>query len=879
MNAAPHSRFSDTQGPSGLPLGGALAPRAGARYPWRQLVLLIGPAGFAIVLLLLVNAASGWLALVIELTLLAESRSSRDVQEAARHAARYVRTGSDEHRRDYEQLHLRLEGSRQARIALAQVPMDIQSAQAGMQRAGHSAHDAREMLLMMQIIGHVPSVRQAREHWAIADQLLIEMGQVVAEARAMHERSHPPGDAAALLVRLGRIADRLAIEGEGFRNSFSNAARDIRRVQQTAVLALGLALLVLSVWAAAQTLQRMHRDRLLLQRAHERFYLAATVVNDGIWDWDLRRKVVAWTPRLRELLGFDNDTHFAAAFTLRSHIHPDDAPTTFHRLRRHIEGDSPRLDVQLRLRCMDGEYRWFRFRGMAQFDAARQPVRVLGTITDVHEHVLAQRAQQATQRMWQQTATELDLAMDAAHVALWRFNPATGEVLHHRRWESVLGYHGMPDTVAGWSALVHPEDRPGRDQELARHLAGTTQFFELEYRMRHAEGHWVWLRSRGRVTRRAADGRPLEYAGTVMNVTLEVAARQAQRLQFQFTETLIEGIDTGIMLSGLDRIEYVNSGLCRLLGYTKEQMVGKPITFFIASPDVAAAAVERRRQAMKGSEIPLTVLDVRDAGGQTLRVVSATTHIVWNGVSHFISTVTPHSQYEELEARLQSAQARFERTLLAELESQQAHLARELHDSLGSVLAGLSLLLAGAQAQAARGQPVADTLARCQDQVREAAETTRALARGILPVGTHEGALHQALERFAHDIESVMGVQADLEVHADLDTVDAATANHIYRVIQEAVSNAVRHGHATRVRILAQDSQRARTFIVQDNGRGMPPASTSGGEGVGLRSMRARADAVGGTLTLGVANLGGVEVILRVPRQWHPPEADETTRR
>ncbi|MBI5278033.1 MAG: PAS domain S-box protein [Burkholderiales bacterium] len=190
----------------------------------------------------------------------------------------------------------------------------------------------------------------------------------------------------------------------------------------------------------------------------------------------------------------------------------------------------------------------------------------------------------------------------------------------------------------------------------------------------------------------------------------------------------------------------------------------------------------------------------------------------------------------------------FQHALLKETDAQLAAIAGELHDAVGSSLAGISMLAGGA-AGLARGQPrLAELLEKLQDQVRLTAQTVRHISRGIMPAGTEAGALLPALERFAADISGGSGIRCTVRQRGGFERVPPGVGGHLYRIVQEATANAVRHGGARRVRIALAHAGNHYRLTVRDDGSGADLARLPPGKlGVGMRSIHARAVAIGGT--------------------------------
>lgn len=843
---------------------------SGRELPWRKLARQTWPWALLVALMLAANLAGLWLDTVVRNALAAETRWAHAINAATGHLRAYVESGDADRYRQYAAAMTVPEALRKVHAAASQPEPDFAAAQQHLATVLSHPQDAASLVLWYRLLGRSSTFAPAMHQWDRAHELMEEFRTLEARARALHGAPQPDRAAAAAMVQdLTRLDQALEAATDRFSFDMVNGARSLRKAGQVANAALAALLLVFGLAVAGRALSRAERAQRGLQEANERFDLAVDAANDGIWDWDLRARTVVWTPRFREMLGYDSDEGFAGVYKLHRNIHPDDSASVLEVRRRYLRGESQRMDLELRLRCKDDNYRWFRMRGRAMIGPDGRAVRVIGTLSDAHERHLAEQAQQAALAELRTASAELELALDAGQVALWSFHPPSGRILQVRRWHALLGDVPVPATFAEWQAAVHPDDREARMTRLQRHLRNETPHYESEFRMRHADGRWIWLRSRGRVTRVAEDGTALEYAGAVMDVTQQVDAREKQREQYEFLRAMIEGIEAGVMLSSLNRVHYVNQNLCRILGYErKEDLMGRLVRTLAPDAGMGDYMMERRRAVMAGKDVPVGVIELLNAQGQPVKLEASLTHVKWNGVSHFVSTLTPLNEHERLRQRLQTAQVRFERVLLGELETQQAHIARELHDSLGSVLAGLSLTMGAAKATAPGNTALGEVLDRCQDQVTEAAETTRALARGLMPVGSHQGSLLQALEQFTSDLEAVKGVEAELQVDDALEDIPTSAGNHIYRVVQEAVSNALRHGGASAIRIAVEQSEAGRSIVVEDNGRGFDPEALEPAHaGLGLRSMQARAEAIGARLEFSRPRGGGFRVSLHLARR------------
>ena len=135
-------------------------------------------------------------------------------------------------------------------------------------------------------------------------------------------------------------------------------------------------------------------QEILAGELNERLKLAIEGTSDGVWDWDLQSREIYLTARCRELLGYDSEEISGEAELLLALIHPDDRGRVRSAHAQHNKGSAP-YDLSVRLRLVGGHHRWFRVRGEAVRLGDGTPVRIVGTLTDIHD--LVEARQQATE--------------------------------------------------------------------------------------------------------------------------------------------------------------------------------------------------------------------------------------------------------------------------------------------------------------------------------------------------------------------------------------------------------------------------------------------------------------------------------------------------
>ncbi len=120
--------------------------------------------------------------------------------------------------------------------------------------------------------------------------------------------------------------------------------------------------------------------------------------------------------------------------------------------------------------------------------------------------------------------------IEGTRVGTWEWNVQTGETVFNERWAQILGYsleELLPISIQTWERLAHPDDLKQSYDLLRRHFAGELPYYDFECRMRHKEGHWIWVQDRGRVMTRTSEGDPLLMSGTHTDITEQKEAEEA----------------------------------------------------------------------------------------------------------------------------------------------------------------------------------------------------------------------------------------------------------------------------------------------------------------------------------------------------------------
>jgi PAS domain S-box-containing protein len=334
------------------------------------------------------------------------------------------------------------------------------------------------------------------------------------------------------------------------------------------------------------------------------------------------------------------------------------------------------------------------------------------------------------------------------------------------------------------------------------------------------------------------------------------------------------------------RYLWVNKTFAEWFGRPAEEIAGRPIIDILGQA-VFEQLLPRFKQVLLGMKVHYEQeVDYPRLGRRWISAIYTPTFDQTEVPDGWVAVVLDVTDRKRAEAVLAQSEQRLAARLeamtrLQELEREvldiaareQARIGQELHDSVGQELTGLGLM-ADALAQrlhaSSSAEPAAEELAaKVADGLARVHEQVRALSRGLVPVELDPAGLWSALEDLAVRSSVQSGIPCTFESTGPAELTDASTATHMFRIAQEAVSNALRHGRPRRVRIVLAAEATTLSVSVQDDGIGVAVggAAAGQGKGLGIRLMRYRAGIIGGSLTVEAADGGGTCVTCSIPRK------------
>ena len=337
-------------------------------------------------------------------------------------------------------------------------------------------------------------------------------------------------------------------------------------------------------------------------------------------------------------------------------------------------------------------------------------------------------------------------------------------------------------------------------------------------------------------------------------VNERIAAEEATRQSEQRYRLLFELSPDGILLAVGGKIRMINQAGAALLGAkSSEKLVGKDVMGFVHpdSLEVARRRLRRlveERQPTAPGELKLIRID-----GSIVYCEASSAPVTHEGQPAFLTVF-----HDVTERR------RLQKEVLRVSEAEKQRIGQDLHDGLGQILTGVACLSQALDNKLAEASPdVAAEAGRIATLVSESVTLARSLARGLSPIRQEPDSLMIALKELAANVTGMFGVACVCEWSRPVMIEGHLVAAHVYRIAQEAASNAARHGHARSIVISLTQSGPEAILTVADDGVGLPD-DVEQAEGMGLRIMQYRADTIGASLDIRRRAEGGTAVTCRL---------------
>jgi PAS domain S-box-containing protein len=591
-----------------------------------------------------------------------------------------------------------------------------------------------------------------------------------------------------------------------------------------------------------------------LRESEERFRIAAQAGRMYAYEWDVASDVVVRSRECVDLLGVGEPTRTTRR-ELMTRVYPDD------RCQCDVIGLTPQnpiTQVRYRMARSDGSLMWAEKTARAFFDEEGRMLRMVGMVADVTERKQAEEKLRASEERYRRI-------VETTNEGIWLLDPKFHTSFVNRQMARMLGYE--PEEMLGRSVFdfYFAEDVDRKRQVLALRREGLAEHFDE--RLRRRDGTELWVR----MAANAIYNDTGEFEGAmaiVCDITEQRLAQEALRESEERFRLVANSAPVMIWMSGTNKkSSYFNQTWLDFTGRSEAELQSGLAE--ITHPDDLEKCREIYRRAFDQRQPFRKECRLRRHDGRYRRIldIGVPRYHADGSFAGYIGSCVDVTERMEAEEALSSVNRR----LIEAHEEERTWIARELHDDINQKVA----LLAVELDELAQNPPesTAEACSRIRgtrERVSDLEADIQALSHRLHSSKLEHLGIAAAAAGFCRELATQQRVEIDFDCAGVPRNLPSEVSLCLFRVLQEALHNAVKYSGARRFRVELGAAENEIRLVVSDSGLGFDPEAAMSGSGLGLISMRERVHLVGGEISIESQPNRGTNVRVRVPARAVP---------
>jgi PAS domain S-box-containing protein len=630
------------------------------------------------------------------------------------------------------------------------------------------------------------------------------------------------------------------------------------------------------VWSFRDVTAR-RRAEVALRESEERYRDLVERVPAAVYVADPGPKG-AWTyvsPQIERILGFTPEEWLAEPDLWRRRLHPDDRDRVLageeEVWRRALEAGKPSqfpvLTTEYRMLDKRDHEVWVRDEAFVVPDGYGLPLTLRGLLLDITDLKRAEAALRESEERYRSL-------FNGVPIGIYRTSPDGRFLDANETFARILGHPDRASVMRGSAEALYVDviDRERWMDKVEQ--AGEVRDFEV--RLRRLDGSVIWVRENTRAVR-DEHGRVQHFEGTIQDITERKAAEEALRESEARTRAIVDSaLDCVIVMDHDGNVTEFNPAAEKTFGYSRNEMIGTPVARLIP-PDLRSrhrAGLARYLETNVSSilERRIELEGIRKDGG-AFPLELTITRVPGREPPVFAGYLRDLTERRRAEQEVRDNLERLRRTdeerrrlltkVVAAQEEERRRIAGEIHDDSVQVMASVGIRLETIRRQL-QDEEQGATIEQVQRTVQLAIDRLRRLLFELRPIALDRdglvGALRMYLEQVTRDAD--LGYRMENRL---LSEPAPETRLVLYRIIQEAVTNARKHARAKRLVVRLEERDGGTMVRVSDDGVGFEMDRSSGPGHLGLSAMREQAEMAQGRFRVDSTPGKGTVVEVWVP--------------
>ena len=314
------------------------------------------------------------------------------------------------------------------------------------------------------------------------------------------------------------------------------------------------------------------------------------------WKPEPNWPIVHVSPNVLNLLGYSPEELMAPGFSDTTIVHPDDLQRVLSEVDHHVSQGDEVYEQTYRLKTRSGEYRWF-------MDHTRVIKDKNGKISHLQGYLIDHTDLKETEIMLKEERQRLSDIIEGTQLGIWQWDSLIDKIICNGHWANMIGENRHDvEMITGteWINRLHPDDQETFMEQWKLLNSGQIDHYQVEVRIKHKDGRWIWIQNNGKVTTKSQDHMPLVISGIQLNITDRKKAEEHVAYQYSQLRSLLDSIPDLIFYKDINGV-YIdcNPSFAEFLGRDREDIISKT-DYELFGQEVADSFREQDHKMLEG---------------------------------------------------------------------------------------------------------------------------------------------------------------------------------------------------------------------------------------------------------------------------------------
>lgn len=570
----------------------------------------------------------------------------------------------------------------------------------------------------------------------------------------------------------------------------------------------------------------------------QRFEIASNLTSDVIWEWKPDMNELWWGDGIESVLGYTKKEYKNNPDFWKNRIAEHDRRRVYKSMMKAESSGATQWFEEYDFIAADGSIRKIKDNAVILRNDDGSVRRIIGAMVDRTKEIEYQEA-------LHHQSHRFEMIAKSSNDVLYEWDLGSNNVWWSEGWQSRFYYHknDISQTFKWWEEKIHPDDRKKTLNNLNETAHSNNEKWTAYYRFKNGKGTYSHVVDNGFFMKNS-EGENEYMVGTISDITADVVAKEELKASEEQYRLLFKQNPIPMFIYDPNTLKFstVNEAALDKYGYEEKEMIGLSIKEIRPKSEIEyLKKVINEYSDDDRSNFHEAIHKTKD--GEKLIVEISSSAIFYKGKKQRLVIANDITEQRRAEEKAISA-------IIEGEERERQRIAKELHDGLGQYLSASNMNLKSVYEDLENiPESLDSTFETGLNLLKHAISETRNISQNLMPKAIQDYGLELAAESLTNHLRNSQNI--DVYFYSNLDSVELPNKIQInlYRILQEALNNAIKHGEPGKIEVQLTYSEGEILLTIEDNGKGFDTLKTNG-DGIGIRSIKTRVGAMSANLDI-----------------------------